>query len=108
MSRIAPWLGWIGGIAGWFVSQQFGSSYAQLDCDAANLAPMLLVGLFGIALAVGGGVMSFAVWRHPGGAEPAARSASFIAGTAALAALVFALAIVFQTLSSLIIPQCHA
>ena len=109
MSRIAPWSGWIGGIAGWFVSQQFGANFVQLDCDAADLAPMLLVGLLGAALAAGGGVVSWMVWRRrPEGAEPQTRSRGFIAGTAALAALVFALAIAFQTTSSLVIPQCHA
>ena len=109
MSRIAPWAGWIGGIAGWFVSQQLGANFVQLDCDAANLLPMLLVGLLGVGLAVGGGFVSWTVRRrHSEGAEPEARSRSFIAGTAALAALVFALAIMFQTVSSFIIPQCHA
>ena len=97
MNRIAPWSGWIGGIAGWFVSQQLGANFVQLDCDAANLAPMLLLGLLGATLAVGGGIVSWTVRRRqPEGAEPRTRSRSFIAQTAALAALVFTLAIVFQ------------
>ena len=109
MTRIAPWLGWIGGIAGWFASQQLGSSFAQLYCDGANLAPMLLLGAVALAVALAGGLMSWGVWRHPAnGAERPVRSRSFIAGTGALAALVFALAIVFQTAASLVIPQCHA
>ena len=109
MSRVAPWAGWIGGIVGWFVSQQLGANFVQLDCDAANLAPMLLVGLLGAAFAVGGGIVSLTVrWRHPEKTGPQGRSRSFVARTAALAALVFTLAILFQTISSLVIPQCHA
>jgi hypothetical protein len=107
VSRLAPWLGWIGGIAGWFVSQQLGSNLAQLDCDAANLVPMLLLGVLGLVLAAAGGFTSWSVWRRRT-EQPEARSRSFIAATGALAALVFALAIVFQTGSSFVIPQCHA
>jgi len=109
MSRLLPWSGWIGGILGWVLSDQTGSSLAQLDCTRAQPLPMLLIGLAGAALAVGGAAISIRVWRMPGATDqPYAGARRFIAGTGMLAAAIFLLAILFQTVSSLILPPCHA
>jgi hypothetical protein len=107
MSRIAPWAGWIGGIAGWFISQQIGSGFSQLDCRRVDLTPMLVIGAVGAGLAIGGGLISWRAYRGAVGADlvPTSR---FIAATSSLAASIFLLAILFQTLAALIIPQCHA
>jgi hypothetical protein len=101
--RLAPWAGWIGGAAGWFGSQQLGSNFAQLDCAQADATALLLLGLLGAALAGGGGLISWQAWLNR--SEETRR---FVAATATLAGAVFLLAIVFQTLSSFVIPQCHA
>lgn len=109
MRRLLPWAGWIGGILGWMVSDQTGSDLAQLDCTRAQPLPMLLIGLIGALLAIMGGVLSIDVWRRPGATEqPYAGARRFIAGTGILAAGIFLLTILFQTISSLIIPPCHA
>lgn len=109
MSSLAPWAGWIGGIAGWAVSAQFGTSFAQLDCAKADPLAMLLIGLTGGAAAIAGGLTSLSIWRRPGDlSRPYASARRFIAATGALAAGIFLLAILFQTIASFIIPQCHA
>lgn len=107
MSALRPWAAWIGGIAGWFVAQQLGSQIAQADCTLAHPFVLLFVGGIGAALAVSGALWSWAVWRSPGNLDhPYAGSRRFIAGTGALAVVLFLIAILFQTLSPFIIPQC--
>jgi hypothetical protein len=110
VSRLTPWAGWAGGLLGWVLSDQAGSDLAQWNC--ANAAPplMLAIGIGGALLVLAGGLVSFRLWRVNTGAldEPNSGTRRFIAATGALAAGIFLLAIVFQTISSLIIPQCHA
>ncbi|UIJ44839.1 hypothetical protein LZK98_17560 [Sphingomonas cannabina] len=109
MTRLLPWAGWMGGIAGWAISDQLGSYLVQLDCTRAHIAMMLLIGVGGAALALIGGLASLRVWRMPGPLDqPYAGARRFIAGTGLLAAAIFLLAILFQTISSVIIPPCHA
>jgi hypothetical protein len=109
VSRLLPWAGWIGGIAGWVLSDQLGSYLVQFDCTRARIAVMLLIGVGGAASALVGGVGSLHIWRTPGPLDqPYAGTRRFIAGTGILAAAIFLLAIIFQTVSSLIIPPCHA
>lgn len=110
MSRLAPWAGWVGGLLGWALSDQAGASLAQWDCTRAAPPGMLLIGAAGAAIAIIGGLVSLGVWRRLAGAldQPYAGARRFLGATGALAAGVFLLAIVFQTVSSLIIPQCHA
>jgi hypothetical protein len=106
MTRLAPWAGWIGGIAGWLVSQQGGSTLSQLDCRAANPGVILAIGVVGAVLAVGGGLLSWRTWREVSHDDIQARR--FVAATGGLAAAIFLFAIGFQTLAALIIPRCHA
>jgi hypothetical protein len=110
MKALAPWAGWIGGILGWMLSDQFGSDLAQTDCTRADLPLMLAIAAVGAAIAILGALISLRVWRSlPGDLEkPYAGARRFVAATGGLAAGIFLLAIVFQALSSIIIPQCHA
>jgi hypothetical protein len=108
MSRLLPWSGWIAGLLGWMLSHQLGSDLAQLDCGRAEPVTMLLIGASGAALAVAGGLLSLSIWRMPAKLDqPHAGTRRFAAGTGALAAAIFLLAILFQTISSFLIPQCH-
>ena len=107
MNALRPWAAWIGAISGWFVAQQLGSQIIQGDCARAHPMLLLFVGAAGAALALAGAVLSWSVWRSPGHLEqPYAGSRRFVAGTGELAVGLFLLAILFQTLSSFIIPQC--
>jgi hypothetical protein len=106
--RLRPWAGWIGGIAGWFVSQQSGRSSTSSIASAAH----------------GGcwrSARSAHCWRYRGGLHIVAglagarkprpalcRQRRFVAGDRRTGRGIFLLAILFQTLASLIIPRCHA
>ena len=110
MKALAPWAGWILGIVGWMMTHQTGSDLAQTDCTKAHLPLMLAIGVAGASLALVGGLVSLRLWRRLAGnmEQPYAGARRFIAATGGLAAGIFLLAIVFQTLASFIIPRCHA
>lgn len=110
MKALAPWAGWILGILGWMITHQTGSDLAQTDCTKADLPVMLAIAAVGAALAILGGLISLRVWRGLSGdlEQPYAGMRRFAAATGGMASVIFLLAIVFQTLSSFIIPQCHA
>jgi hypothetical protein len=110
VNRFVPWAGWAGGALGWVLADQAGSDLAQWDCTRAVPPLMLAIGGGGALLALAGGLVSYRLWRRFAGPtdQPYAGARRFIAGTGALAAGIFLLAILFQTVSSLIIPQCHA
>ena len=102
--HLLPWSGLIAGFLGWALADQFGSNFSFDMCHEANPVLMGLVGLAGLLVALGGGFLSWRVWRN--GAETETRQ--FLALVGALASLLFAVSIVFQTLSSFIIPRCLA
>ena len=110
MSKLTPWAGWIGGVLGWMLSDQLGSDLAQANCGRADPSLMLLIGLGGAAVVISGGLLSARVWwRGPSDlGPPQGEARRFVGGTGALASCLFLLAILFQTISSFIIPQCHA
>jgi Na+/proline symporter len=108
MTRLTPWAGWIGGLLGWVASDQVGTSFAQADCTKADLPVMIAIGATGAAIVIVGGLISLSAWRNAGDLDrPGAGTRHFLAGTGLLAACIFLLAIIFQTMSSFIIPQCH-
>ena len=108
MNRIAPFAGWAGGILGWFLSDQLGSSLVNDDCGSAEPLLMALIGLGGAMIVLAGALVSFHVWHAVGApAVPERRGPrALIAGTGLLASGIFLLAIFFQTISSLVIPRC--
>lgn len=101
--HVAPWLGLLGAAVGWFLSHQLGSDAAFDDCRTGNAGFALLVGLLGLLLAAGGGFFSWDVWRRD---ESEARR--FIGLVGLLLAMIAAFAIVLQSLSGLILPDCLA
>jgi hypothetical protein len=103
LRRLAPWAGWICGIGGWFVAHQFGSDFVQWQCSRAAPAIMILVGIAGAVIVIAGGLISLGQWRRT---KVDADARSFIAGTGTLAAGIFLIALVFQTMSTPIIPRC--
>ena len=102
--HLLPWSGVIGGFLGWAFTDQFGSNFSFDMCQNADPVLMGLVGLAGLLVALGGGFFSWRVWRNGGETE----TRQFLAMVTALSALLFAISIVFQTVSSFIIPRCLA
>jgi hypothetical protein len=103
--RLIPWSGLIAVLLGWAVVHQIGSNSAFDKCAAAAPLPMALLGLAGLLILLAGGLLSHRVWKR-GEAETATRRFLGLVGTGMCA--LFAVALVFQTLSSMIIPQCFA
>jgi len=101
--RALPWSGFVLGAVGWAVSQQWGSARVNDGCLTAWSWQTFLLGVVGLVLVLVGAAIS---WRMRGvGAAPTAR---FVATVSLAADVVFALAILFHTVSTLIIPRCFS
>jgi hypothetical protein len=103
--RLLPWSGLIAVLLGWALTHQIGSNSNFDKCAATGPLPMALLGLAGLVVLLAGGLLSHRVWRR-GESETQARRLLGLVGTGMCA--LFATALVFQTISSFIIPQCFA
>ena len=101
-SHLQPWLGLAGGAIGWSLAHQIASNTIFEDCRAGDPAFVLLVGLGGLAIAGAGGLASFGLRRREGESE----GRRFAALLSALLAALAAFAILLQSLSALILPEC--
>ncbi|HEU0100352.1 MAG TPA: hypothetical protein VFQ67_16455 [Allosphingosinicella sp.] len=103
--RLLPWSGFVAVLVGWALTHQIGSNSAFDKCAAADPLPMALLGLVGLLVLLAGGLLSHRVWKR-GDSETQARRFLGLVGTGLCA--LFATALIFQTISSFIIPQCFA
>ena len=103
--RLLPWSGFIAVLLGWALTHQIGSNTNFDKCAATEPLPMALLGLAGLVILLVGGLLSHRVWKR-GDPETQARRFLGLVGTGMCA--LFATALVFQTISSFIIPQCFA
>ena len=93
-------LGW----AGWAFAHQTGSNLDVQDCAAMSPLVALLIGLIGLSSAGAGIFLSSRIYRR---GEAGVGTRRFISLLSMLVASLFALALVWQTISSLIIPRCY-
>ena len=100
---LLPWAGWLGGGFGWFLTQQAGSNQIFDDCRSADPLLILLIGLVGLVMAGVGARFALPLWREREAAHGVRR---FIAITGIGMAVLFAIAIILQTVASFIIPRC--
>lgn len=100
---VLPWAGIIGAGLGWFLTQQIGANLTQDNCRLAEWWVVGLLGLVGLALAVGGAMLALTVWRR-GERETEARR--FLALLSMMLGGLLSIAILFQTIAGFIIPQC--
>jgi hypothetical protein len=103
-AAFAPWAGLFLGAAGWFLHQQAGSGANAWDCRIGGALTMVVLALVFGGLAVAGGVISWRARKPIGGPTAEVRRFSGLVGAAT--AGIFLLAIVFDTLASLIVPAC--
>jgi hypothetical protein len=107
----APLIGLLVGAAAWAISTQLSYSLVSISCDsAAGLVP--LIATISLTVAIVGGALSLpasSALEGPtvqvGGGD--ARPRRFFAVISALAALIFALAILLQGVASLIVSGCQ-
>ena len=103
--RFLPWSGLIAVLIGWGLTHQIGSNSNFDKCAATDPFPMAMLGIAGLLILLAGGLLSRKVWKR-GDGETQARRFLALVGTGMCA--LFAAALVFQTISSFIIPQCFA
>jgi hypothetical protein len=101
--RLLPWSGFVLGAIAWAISQQWGSARTNDACLQAWAWQTFLIGLIALIVAIVGGGLS---WRVRG--ETGSPPLRFVASVSLASAAMFALAILFQTLSALIIPRCFS
>jgi len=103
--RIAPWTGLFVGAAAWFADQRLVADGNSWDCTRSGGLFSAVVGAACLALTIGGGVAS---WRSaPRGISDPLEVRGFAGRIGALAAAIFALAILFGTGAGLVIPACQ-
>ena len=101
--RLLPWSGIFAVLVGWALTHQIGSNTNFDRCGSTAPLPMALLGLAGLGVLLAGGLLSHKVWKR-GDDETPARRFLGIVGTGMCA--IFGAALVFQTISSFIIPRC--
>lgn len=107
---LAPWSGLAAGTLGWALTHQIGSDSIQDDCSVGHPLFVLGVAIAGAIILAAGAWLSYRLWHGSDAADdqPFAGSRRFIAGVSLMAAAIFLMAIVLQTLAAFIIPACLA
>jgi hypothetical protein len=104
-SAIAPWTGLFVGAGAWAADHQLSSDGNFRDCAEAGGPFIIVVGLVCLAIAIGGGVLS---WRaRPEAPDEEAETRRFARFIGAAAAAIFALAIAFGTWAGALLPACQ-
>jgi hypothetical protein len=101
---LLPWSGWIGVTVGWGLTHQIGSNSVFDKCPATGPLPMALLGLVGLAVIAAGAFLSVKIWQRGEAESPARR---FLGLVGLMLSGVFAAAVLWQTVSAFIIPQCY-
>jgi hypothetical protein len=98
-----PWAGLIGGVAGWYLSQQAGSNLVFARCTAGYRWSVLLLDLCGLILAGAGALLSWRVWQEE---EDSGSARRFIGLLALLLAVTLAFPVLMQVVAGLLVPGC--
>jgi uncharacterized iron-regulated membrane protein len=107
LDRLKPWAGFYLGGGAWFTHQQLNANTNYTDCSASGPVLAILTGLLCIAIAAAGALVSWRARRRDrveGAADQSVRG--FLGEVSAMAAGVFALAILFGMLAGLTVPEC--
>ena len=101
-SRWTPWLGLVAPPVAWAVYHQAANDLAFYDCRLASPGVIALVGLTLAAIAAISGVISWSSRR-----EDSAELRTLAGYIGATSAIVFVLALGFQTTATLMLPVCR-
>ena len=99
-----PWSGLLGAVLGWGLAHQIGSNLDVEKCHAMSPLVALLIGLFGLSITTGGGFLSWRLYKR---GEAGGGGRHFVSLLGVLVAALFSVALVWQTISSFIIPRCY-
>ena len=106
-SAVAPWAGIFMGAAAWATHHQLGSDLNYYDCRNTNPPMMALLGLFFLLVALTGAFISWSAREDSPDAQGRAETRRFASLAGMGSASLFSLAILFQTLASVLVPACH-
>ena len=99
---LKPWAGLIAGMGGAGLQHQLVSDSLHFDCRNGDYA--LLVGIVALLLIALGGLVSWSSVRaQPADAEPTRR---FVAHMSVMAAVLFALMVLWGLMAGIILPGC--
>jgi membrane associated rhomboid family serine protease len=105
-SRIAPWSGLIAGMLAEIVHHQLLSDMLRFDCRLGGASAGLAVGIPALALIALGIAMSWAAVRGADPDAPHSETRRFIAQVSGMMGGLLAIAIVWQTMATMIVPAC--
>jgi len=101
---LKPWAGLIAGMGGAGLQHQLVSDSLHFDCSNGDYA--LLVGIAALLMIAFGGLVSWSSVRaHQADAAPTRR---FVAHMSVMAAVLFALMVLWGLMAGLILPGCLA
>jgi hypothetical protein len=105
LTTMQPWTGLVLGVPGWFLHHQLGADIIFHDCQRGGPGLTVVLGLVcGAVVALGGGLSWAARPPDQGATGQNRRFAAYVgAGCAGL----FLLAIIFQSLTGVIVPTCY-
>ena len=102
-SRVTPWIGLFAPPIAWAIHHQVGSDLVNYDCRIAETPLIALLGAVMALIALASALISWASRRGEAGTEVR----TFAAYIGAMSGAVFFLALVFQTMATLMLPACH-
>jgi hypothetical protein len=98
---LAPWAGLVAGMVGAGVQHQLVADSMHFDCRLGRVDPF--VGAAALLLILMGAAVSWAALRRSRGRQD---NAQFVAAMSLMAAALFALLVVWQTMASFVLPAC--
>lgn len=104
--HVQPWSGAIAGAFAWAAHQQVLANVLHYECAYGNPASTTVAGVVALAIIAAG---AFASWRarpHAGVDAHDPPPARFVCDLSLLAAGLFALPVLMQTLAGWIVPSC--
>ena len=102
LEQFRPWAGLVVGILATAFVHQFGSDSVFDHCAAASPAPVLVVGLLGIAVTIAAALIS---WRAAKGGDEQESWALMGFVSVGIAAL-FVMAMLLPMIAALVLPRC--
>lgn len=105
-SKLAPWSGLVAGMLAEMVHHQVLSDMLRYDCRLGGSTAGLAVGIPALLLIAAGIAISWASVRGGDPGAPHHQTRRFIAQVSTMMATLLAIAIVWQTMATMIVPAC--
>jgi hypothetical protein len=102
-SRWTPWIGLLIPPIAWAIHHQVGSDLVFYDCRLGETPLIALLGAVMALISLLSGLISWSSRRNDTGMEVR----TFAAYLGAMSGAIFFLALVLQTLATLMLPACH-